>query len=196
MPYNYHESTKLSRENALALKSLSATGELPKDHYWNALRAKHDANPTRFDRANAVLGALLDRDQSQRLGTATASSPLFPASNFIKYALGKHDLNSLRFDRWHPFLGRLFEIKLPTAGSTAGETLTGGDTPPPPNPPGGLNPPGGTTGGGGGVNPAQQGSVPEPASALMMGLAIACTLAAILARRKFRGRQAARPALA
>ena len=65
MPYSYHESTHLSKEDALALKSLASTGELPQDHYWNALRASHDANVTKFDaHHNVVIATLLDRDQA------------------------------------------------------------------------------------------------------------------------------------
>ncbi len=133
MPYSYHESTHLSRENALALKSLAATGELPTDHYWNALRTQHDANPTRFDKGNYVLAALLDRDQLQRQGTLAANAPLFSNTGFFSYAGAKHTLNMTRFDHWHPFLGRLFEITLPTTRphTPAGEGLTGGTTPVP-----------------------------------------------------------------
>ena len=126
MPYSYHESTKLSREDKIAVKSLAATGELPKDHYWNALRTKHDANPTKFERANVVLGALLNRDQLQRQGVLGASAPLFPTGGFFKYADGKHALAMTRFDHWHPFLGRLFELKLPASLLPAAEGLTGG----------------------------------------------------------------------
>lgn len=230
MPYHYQESTRLSNENALAIKSLAATGELPKDHYWNTLRARHDANPTRFDRGNYVLGALLDRDQAQRQGTLSASSPLLPNGGFFSYAGAKHTLNATRFDHWHPFLGRLFEIKLPSA--PAGQGLT--DTPPPTNPiittPGGgtgtigtgtgtgtgdsgnplgnpsqlLPPSSGTNSGpgNGGTGPVfsepPPSSVPEPASAVMLGMAMALVLAGMALTRLVRRTRPdlARPATA
>ncbi len=116
----------------LALKSLAATGELPTDHYWNALRTQHDANPTRFDKGNYVLAALLDRDQLQRQGVLAANAPLFSNTGFFSYAGAKHTLNMTRFDHWHPFLGRLFEITLPTTATSttpAGEGLADGHHP-------------------------------------------------------------------
>ena len=192
MPYSYHESTHLSRENALALQSLSATGELPRDHYWNALRTRHDANPTRFDKGNVVLATLLDRDQLQRQGTLAANAPLFSNTGFFSYAGAKHTLNVTRFDHWHPFLGRLFEIALPPTPTPAGQGLGGGTTLPPvitptlpTNPPGNLNPPpAGGTGGGGTTTPLPTVTVPEPASAILMGLALAAVLVAVVFTRK------------
>ena len=213
MPYSYHESTHLSRENGLALKSLAATGELPTDHYWNALRTHHDANPTRFDKGNYVLAALLDRDQLQRQGTLAANAPLFSNTGFFSYAGAKHTLDMTRFDHWHPFLGRLFEITLPTtAASTtpAGEGLGGGTTPTSPispitpvtpiNPPGNeqVPPSSGTGGNGGGTTAIPQASVPEPASALMMGLALTLVLVVggLARKAKFRPTAAQPTALA
>ena len=174
MTYHYHESTHLSHENAVALKSLAATGELPTDHYWNALRTRHDAHPTRFDKGNYVLAALLDRDQLQRQGTLAANAPLFSNTGFFSYAGAKHTLDMVRFDHWHPFLGHLFEITLP-ATNPAGEGLTGGTTPVPTTQPPSNQNPGGTStggggGGGGGGTPAA--TVPEPASILMLSLAL------------------------
>ncbi len=206
MPYSYHESTHLSKEDATALNSLSATGELPKDHYWNALRTRHDANPTRFDRGNVVLAALLDRDQLQRQGVLSASAPLLPQGGFFTYAGDKHSLNVTRFDHWHPFLGRLFEITLPSS-NPAGQTVGGGPTTGTGTPPGSstgtgtgtgtplgptspILPPGGGTGTG---NPSPNpplnlnpGTVPEPASALMIGLALVCVLAGAWCGRRFK----------
>lgn len=189
MPYSYHESTRLSTANANALKSLAATGELPKGHYWNSLRTQYDANPGRFDRThNVVVSALMNRDAAQRAGTLGASAPLFPTSKFFAYAGGKHALNMTRFDYWHPFLGRLFEIVLPTPPPAAQQLI-----PPPIGTPGNLNPPPaggsntgtgtGTGGGGGDNNPSV--TVPEPASAVLTGLAlVAVLIVATLRRRK------------
>ena len=186
MTYHYKESTHLSSQDSLALKSLAATGELPSDHYWNALREKHDANPTRFDKGNYVLAALLDRDQLQREGVLAANAPLFSNTGFFAYAGAKHTLDATRFDHWHPFLGHLFEITLPpttTATNPAGEGLGGGGTTTPVTtpivqPPGGLGlPPGGTTTGGtGGGSTTPAAAVPEPASILMLGLALLAVL--------------------
>ena len=196
MPYSYHESTKLSHEDAVALKSLSSTGELPNDHYWNALRTRHDANPTRFDKGNYVLAALLDRDQLQRQGVLLgANAPLFSNTGFFSYAGAKHTLDMARFDHWHPFLGHLFELVLPTTATTpAGESLTSTTTTPTSpvvNPPGPLLPAGGTGTGGTGSNPiTPTASVPEPASALMMALALAFVVLLKLSSRHGKHRNA------
>lgn len=195
MPYYYHESTKLSQQDALALRSLASTGELPNNHYWNTLRTQHDANVTRFDRThNYVISALLDRDQLQREGVLNASSPLFSrTTGFFGYAGGKHDLNSIRFDYYHPFLGRLFEITLPPA--LGGQGLTNPPTNPPtsptsppigPNPPT-LPPPGSDGGGGGTTTPIPTptpNAVPEPSSVILMGLALLCALVGTCWKRR------------
>lgn len=231
MPYSYRESTRLSRENSLALKSLAATGELPKDHYWNTLRERHDANPVRFGRNNnPVINALLNRDAAQRAGTLDASAPLLPNTKFFAYAGAKHALNMTRFDHWHPFLGRLFEIILPTPPVTpAGQGLTPPVIIPPVNPAGNIDPPPAGGGGGGdappgggdtpsggdtpppsggdggepgtGTNPPPPiptATVPEPASVMMMGMALfmAAVFAALLRKRARRPVAAPTPALA
>ncbi len=192
MVYYYHESTKLSQQDALALRSLASTGELPNNHYWNALRTQHDANATRFDKKHDyVTAALLDRDQLQRQGVLSAYSPLFSRTGFFAYAGAKHDLALARFDRYHPFLGRLFEITLPTAPTTAGEGLTPTPTPvvviPPVQPPGSDNPPPESTTTGGPPTPLPPVSpnvVPEPASVILMSIALLGALVCVHFKRR------------
>ena len=212
MPYSYHESTRLSQQNKLALKSLAATGELPKNHYWNALRARYDAHPNQVERANVVLGALLNRDLLQRQGILSASSPLFSNTGFFSYASNKQLLNMVRFDFYHPFLGGLFNLILPPS-NPAGEGLNPPPTTPvtpitpvtpvtppinpdpPVSPPINPDPPtlppsGGGDGSGGtpGVPlpPVTPGAVPEPASAFMVSMAITVLLVMIHFKQRSR----------
>ena len=204
MPYSYHESTRLSQQNKLALQSLAATGELPKNHYWNALRTRYDANPTRVERANVVLGALLNRDLLQRQGILSASSPLFSNTGFFAFASAKQMLNMTRFDYYHPFLGGLFNLTLPRS-NPAGEGLNPPVTPNPPvildppvsppivvDPPILPQPPAGGDGSGGtpGVPlpPANPGVVPEPASAFMVSMAITVLLVLVHFKQRTRRR--------
>lgn len=197
--YHYHENQKISRENALAAKSLAASGTLPNDHYWNALRSQHDKNPIKFDRThNYVVSALLDRDLSQRQGTLGAFAPLLPKTGFFALANYRHNLHAANFDKYHPFLGRLLEIAFPATPvttvpvttipvsipATAGQTLNQGNLNPDPGS-GSTTP----SDGGGVTNHA----VPEPASALLIGLAIAFMLVGSIAVRRFRSRGVAVP---
>ena len=210
MPYSYHESTRLSQQNTLALKSLAATGELPMNHYWNALRARYDARPNQVERANVVLGALLHRDLLQRQGSLSASSPLFSNTGFFSYASAKQMLNMARFDHYHPFLGGLFNLTLPPS-NPAGQGLNPPPTtpvtpippvnpdppvtptPPPIGPDQPILPPPGGGGGGGGtpgipIPPSNPGVVPEPASAFMVSMAITISLVLVYFKQRSRRR--------
>ncbi len=222
MGYHYHESTHISRENATALRSLSATGELPTDRYWTSLARQHDAHPARFDRGNPVLAALLDRNELQHEGKLAANAPLLPQGGLFAEANRRHTLNAARFDHYHPFLGGLIELRLPT-GAAAGQGLLSTTTPGtsgssflPSSGPTGTSHPGspgdslghsgnnGTSSGGansggtssGGTTSGNFGDpvgVPEPTSAVLVAIALA--VAVIVARVARRAPKPARAAL-
>lgn len=123
-------------EQSAALGSLSQTGALPHDAFWDSLRAKDQAHPMRFTMRNPVQAALLARDAAQTAGTATAMTPILPHTPFFDEALRRHEINPGRFDRNHPFLGKLIEVKLPvvTPPPPPGGTMLPPPPPPPPPP--------------------------------------------------------------
>ncbi len=110
--------------NRAAMASLGSTGHLPQDTYWDAMRVRHDANPSRFEAGHRVMGALLGRDRAQRMGEADGGTSLFPHTPLWAHLRGRHEAHTARFDRHHPFLGKLFKLKL-THGSSAGMPTTG-----------------------------------------------------------------------
>src|SRR4051794_36723406 len=110
--------------NRAAMRGLGSTGHLPRDPFWNAMRVRHDAHSSRFEAGRPVMGALLGRDQAQRMGKADGRTALFPHTPLWVHLRGRHDAHTARFDRYHPFLGKLFKIEL-THGSSAGMPTTG-----------------------------------------------------------------------
>lgn len=81
-----------------ALLSYSYTGQPPETHRWEAIEARHDLNPGRFDRNHPTLAGLFT--QPHCLGE-------LPKSPFYDFLRRRYEINPARFTHYHPFLGRL-----------------------------------------------------------------------------------------
>src|SRR4051812_26866599 len=108
--------------NRAAVRGLESTGHLPQDRFWDAMRVQHDAHSSRFEAGRPVMGALLGRDQAQRMGEADGATSLFANTPLWAHLRGRQDGHAARFDRYHPFLGKLFKIQLPRDSSAVTPT--------------------------------------------------------------------------